>query len=354
MQDEPSNSAAITVEPLEESRDAVLWDQYVLSHPKTSGYHTLAWQKVVRSVFGHQTYYLMAKDAAGHPRGILPLVCTKSPMFGCFLTSVAYVNYGGVVADDSGARSALLDAAARIADEVGAAHIELRQDEPIDCTWSVRPHKVSMRLTLPANYETLLKAFPSKLRSQIKRAQKEGMEVRIGGTELLGDYYRVFARCMRDLGTPVYEMNFFRTILKTFPKEVRLCVVSLQKQPLAAGLLYGFRRSLEIPWAASDKRYSRLAPNMLLYSAILEYACREGYAEFDFGRSSVDSGTYRFKQQWGAQPKPLYWYYWLAEGRDVPQLNPSNPKYKAAIAVWQRLPLPVANLIGPHIVKYLP
>ena len=170
----------------------------------------------------------------------------------------------------------------------------------------------------------------------------------------LEDYYRVFARCMRDLGTPVYEKGFFRSIVETFSKEVRLCVVSLKGMPLASGLLYGFRSMLEIPWAASDKRFSRLAPNMLLYSAVLEFACREGFTEFDFGRSSVDSGTYRFKQQWGAHPRQLYWYYWLSGGQSVPELNPDNPKFKAAISVWQHLPLPVANIIGPHIVKYLP
>jgi FemAB-related protein (PEP-CTERM system-associated) len=275
-------------------------------------------------------------------------------MFGCFLTSMAFFNYGGVLADRADVCVALLAAAAQTAKDVGAAHIELRQAEPLETDWPVRSHKVSMRLALPQDYEGLLKAFPSKLRSQIRRAEKEGMDVRIGGEELLEDYYRVFARCMRDLGTPVYEKGFFRSIVETFPKEVRLCVVSLKGIPLASGLLYGFNSTLEIPWAASDKRFSRLAPNMLLYSAVLEYACREGYREFDFGRSSVDSGTYRFKQQWGAQPRQLYWYYWLAGGQSIPELNPNNPKFKAAISVWQHLPLPVTNLIGPHIVKYLP
>jgi FemAB-related protein (PEP-CTERM system-associated) len=180
------------------------------------------------------------------------------------------------------------------------------------------------------------------------------MTVRFGGEELLDDYYLVFSRCMRDLGTPVYKKHFFRTIVETFPKEAMLSVVSLNGMPLAAGLLYGFRNTLEIPWAASDRRFSRLAPNMLLYSAVLEFACREGFREFDFGRSSVDSGTYRFKLQWGAQPRQLHWYYWLAEGQSIPELNPDNPKFKAAISVWRHLPLTVTNLIGPHIVKYLP
>jgi len=339
---------------LKNPHDEAMWDHFVLGHPQASGYHTLAWRGVISKVFGHRTYYLMAKDEGGTVQGVLPLVLTKSPMFGCFLTSMAFLNYGGVLADRADARLALLAASAETAKDVGAAYIELRQTESIETNWLVRSRKVSMRLALPPEYETLLKAYPSKLRSQIRRAQKEGMDVRIGGEELLEDYYRVFARCMRDLGTPVYAKRFFQSIVETFPKEVRLCVVSLKRMPLASGLLYGFRSTLEIPWAASDKRFSRLAPNMLLYSAVLEFACREGFKEFDFGRSSVDSGSYRFKQQWGAHPRQLYWYYWLAGGQSIPELNPDNPKFKAAISVWQHLPLPVTNLIGPHIVKYLP
>jgi serine/alanine adding enzyme len=339
---------------LNDPHDEALWDQFVLKHPQASCYHTLAWRGVISKVFGHRTFYLMVKDDRGMVRGVLPLVLTKSPMFGCFLTSMAFFNYGGILADSAETCVALLEAAVGTARSVGAAHVELRQFEPLETNWPVRSHKVSMRLSLPPDYETLMKAYPSKLRSQIRRAQKEGMDVRVGGAELLEDFYRVFARGMRDLGTPVYEKGFFQSILETFPKDVRLCVVFLKGIPLASGLLYGFRRTLEIPWAASDKRFSRLAPNMLLYSAVLEYACREGFKEFDFGRSSVDSGTYRFKQQWGAQPHQLYWYYWLAAGQSIPELNPDNPKFKAAISVWQHLPLPVANLIGPHIVKYLP
>ena len=339
---------------LKNPHDEAMWDHFVLGHPQASGYHTLAWRRVISKAFGHRTCYLMARDEGGMVQGVLPLVLTKSPMFGCFLTSMAFFNYGGVLADRADVRLALLAAAAETARHVGAAHIELRQAEPIETDWPVRSRKVSMRLALSPDYETLLKAFPSKLRSQIRRAQKEGMDVRVGGEELLEDYYRVFARCMRDLGTPVYEKGFFQSIVETFPKEVRLCVVSLKGIPLASGLLYGFRSTLEIPWAASDKRFSRLAPNMLLYAAVLEFACREGFKEFDFGRSSVNSGTYRFKQQWGAHPRQLHWYYWLAGGQSIPELNPDNSKFKAAISIWQQLPLPVTNLIGPHIVKYLP
>ncbi len=339
---------------LEGSRDEALWDQYVSGHPQASGYHLLAWRRVITQAFGHPTYYLMAVDEEGAVQGVLPLVLTKSPIFGCYLTSMAFLNYGGVLADRVDAYHALLAAAAETARQAGAGHIELRQGDRIETDWPMRLRKVSMRLSLPPDGETLWTSYPSKLRSQIRRARKEGMKVDLGGLELLDDYYRVFARCMRDLGTPVYGKKFFRLIIETFPKEVRLCVVSLNGLALAAGLLYGFRDRLEIPWAAADRRYNRLAPNMLLYGSVLEFACREGFREFDFGRSSVDSRTYRFKQQWGARPRQLYWYYWLGTGRNIPELNPENPRFKVAIALWRRLPLSVANVLGPPIVKYLP
>jgi FemAB-related protein (PEP-CTERM system-associated) len=344
----------VKVVHLKDPQDEALWDHFVMGHAQASGYHTLAWRAVISKAFGHRTYYLMARDEGGTIRGVLPLVLTESPMFGCFLTSMAFFNYGGVLADCADVRFALLSAVAELAKNVGATHIELRQTEPIETDWPVRSRKVSMRLALPSDYESLLKAFPSKLRSQIRRAQKEGMDVSVGGEELLEDYYRVFARCMRDLGTPVYAKGFFQSIVEAFPKEVRLCVVSLKGIPLASGLLYGFRSRLEIPWAASDKRYSRLAPNMLLYGAVLEFACREGFKEFDFGRSSRESGTYRFKEQWGAKPVSLHWYYWLRDGGPLPELNPQNPKYALAIRLWQHLPVSVTTTVGPMIAKYLP
>ena len=267
---------------------------------------------------------------------------------------MAFFNYGGVLAVDAESNQALLQAAAKLAQSVEARYVELRQSEPLSTQWPVREKKLSMRLSLPGDYESLLKSFPSKLRSQVRRAQKEGMTARIGGAELLEDFYQVFALCMRDLGTPVYDKKLFRIIVDAFPKDARICVVSLNGKPLASGFLYGYRDMLEIPWAASDKNFSRLAPNMLLYGAVLEHACQAGYKTFDFGRSSADSGTYRFKAQWGAKPHQLHWYYWTAAGQQIPELNPDNPKFKAAIAVWKRMPVPMTKLIGPPIVKYLP
>jgi len=159
---------------------------------------------------------------------------------------------------------------------------------------------------------------------------------------------------MRDLGTPVYGKAFFLEILKSFPDSSRIAVVYLKDQPVAAGFLYAFRRVLEIPWASSDRRYNRLAPNMLLYSSALKYGCEQGFSLFDFGRSTPGGGTYKFKEQWGARPVPLHWHYWMSNGGPLPDLSPSNAKFKLAIAVWQRLPLFVSKLLGPSIVRFIP
>lgn len=199
-----------------------------------------------------------------------------------------------------------------------------------------------------------MKVFPAKLRSQVRRGEKEGMTIHVGGLDMLNDFYQVFSQNMRDLGTPVYRKQFFAAILSAFPKDATIAVVRYEGNPVATGFLYGFRHTLEIPWASSDRRYARCAPNMFLYGAVLKYACEQGYRCFDFGRSSKESGTYRFKEQWGAKPVQLHWYYWLRGGGPLPELNPQNPKYALAIRLWQQLPVSVTTMVGPMIAKYLP
>lgn len=334
--------------------EGIAWDRYVLDHAMGSGYQLMGWRRVVERSFAHRTFYLMARDQNDQVRGVLPLVFLSSRLFGRLLVSMPFVNYGGVLTNSIEAQQALLEAAADRARNLEATHIELRHQGPLDLDWTSKSHKVSMRLDLPREHEKLWKSFPSKLRSQIRRARKEEMTVRIEGSEVLDDFYRVFARNMRDLGTPVYGRRFFGAIIEAFPKDARLCVVYLAQQPVAAGLLYGFQNRLEIPWASSDRRYNRLSANMLLYSSALEYACREGFQVFDFGRSSPGGPTYRFKAQWGAKPVPLYWYHWSADGRAVPDLSPGNSRYRLAIEIWKRLPLALTRIIGPSIVRHIP
>jgi serine/alanine adding enzyme len=334
--------------------DATIWDEYVVGHPQASGYHLMAWRRVIEETFGHRTFYLMAKDEQGQIQGVLPLVFLSSRIFGCFLVSLPFVNYGGVLADNAASQDALLGCAIDLAKKLGAGHIELRHEQLPGLEWPNKQHKVSMRLDLAEEFGVLWKKFPAKLRAQIRRAEKEGMTFRLGGDDVLEDFYAVFSRNMRDLGTPVYGRAFFAEILRTFPESSRIGVVYLKDQPVAAGFLYAFRRVLEIPWASSDRRYNRLAPNMLLYNSVLKYGCEEGFRVFDFGRSNPGGGAYRFKEQWGAHPVQLRWHYWLSNGGPLPDLSPSNAKFKWAISVWQRLPLFISRRLGPSIVRYIP
>lgn len=342
------------IRPLQ-PEDAQRWDDYVMRSDGASCYHLSGWQEVIGKSFGHRTWYLLSEDETKRISGVLPVVQLKSALFGNYAVSMPFFNYGGVVADTPHIAGDLIRAAIECAREAKAKHIELRHSQPFDNGLPVKTSKVSMRLDLPEAPEALWKSFPSKLRSQVQRPIKEGMYAALGREELLDDFYAIFAENMRDLGTPVYAKSFFRTVLKTFPGSTWICVVrTADRKAVAAGFLIGFKGMMEIPWASSLRGYNRLSPNMLLYWSVLSLACEKKYRCFDFGRSTPGEGTYRFKEQWGARPAQLYWHYWLENGGPMPELNPKNPKYRLAIAIWKRLPVGLTKMVGPAIVKNLP
>lgn len=336
----------------EESRAE--WDAFVAAAPFAEVYHDYRWRTLIETVFRHECHYLLARDSTARVRGVLPLVRLRSRLFGDFMVSVPFFNYGGILADSFAAERALAAAAAKLGRELGVAHVELRHRARQSLDWPARADKVAMLLDLPATEDVLFKGFDSKLRAQIRRPQKAGATCRHGGAELLDDFYAVFARNMRDLGTPVYPRALFATVIDMLPEATRVFVVDLNGVPTAAGVVIFHRGTMEIPWASSLREANRDGVNMLLYWSALRHATVVGCRRFDFGRSSKDSGTYRFKQQWGAQPEQLRWHYWLAKGGMPPQINPDNPKYRVAIGLWKRLPLRAANALGPLIVRNLP
>jgi FemAB-related protein (PEP-CTERM system-associated) len=346
----PAEAEVIVTEVGASRMDA--WDRYVHEHERASVYHLAGWRDLIESTFGRETHYLLA-ERGGRICGLLPLVRLKSLMFGDFLVSMPYVNYGGVLADDGDIGTELIEAAAGLADELGVDHVELRH--LADCaSLPTRVDKVSMYLRLCGDADLLWKNIGSKRRAQIKRSQKEGAECETGGVELVDEFYAVFSVKYRDLGIPVYPVKWFRAILQKFPELARVFVVRAGSKPVAASIVIGFNGILEVPWASSLRSADRYAVNMYLYWSMLKYAEDEGYAIFDFGRSTEGSGTYRFKKQWGTEPVQHYWHYWLRGSQKIPQINATNPKSLAAVAVWKKLPLWVANRIGPQIVKNLP
>lgn len=330
------------------------WDAYVDSMPAATSYHLSAWGKIIGESFGHRTHYLAAMDQSGEVAGVLPLVHMKSALFGSFLVSVPFVNYGGLLCRDRGCEQALLREADELRQSCGAEHVELRHLGAGIEGLPSREHKVTMMLALSEDPDAQWANFNAKLRNQIRKAQKSGLSFRTGGVELLDDFYDVFARNMRDLGTPVYGKEFFANVLGSLPETTRIAAVQLEGKVVAAGILSRYKKGMEMPWASSIAEYKTLCPNNLLYWESIRFAIDEGCAFFDFGRSTPNEGTYNFKKQWGAEPVQLYWQYLLEKGKALPELNPKNPKFQVAITVWKRLPVGLTRLIGPAIVRNIP
>lgn len=333
--------------------DYTSWNHYAMQNKAASLYHKAEWRDLIKKTFGHNGYYLYASDQNNVIKGILPLIHMKSRLFGEFFISMPYFNYGGAIADHPDIENLLMSAADKHAATIPDVHIEYR-DDIAHGNYPARTDKVNMILPLPPRKQDLWESFTPKLRAQIKRPQRENIEVMHGHFELLDDFYYVFARNMRDLGTPVYGKSLFHNILNTFYGQSRILIVRLDNKPVAAAFLLSHRDTLEIPWASSIHSVNHLSVNMLMYWEILSFAVEEGFKYFDFGRSSKEAGTYKFKKQWGAEPKQIYWQYWLPEGKQMPSLNPNNPKFNLAINIWRRLPIAITKLIGPGIVKNLP
>jgi FemAB-related protein (PEP-CTERM system-associated) len=344
---ESTRQASVTIASESDARG---WDAFVTTHPGATGYHEWAWRHVFHETFSHECIYLLARR--GHEIvGILPTVYINSVLFGRTLISLPFLNYGGIVADEDRVAHELVKTATVMAEERRCRHVELRHVGRRFANLPCRQHKVAMHLSLE---QGMWDRFDRKVRNQIRKAQKSQLTVACGGTDLLDEFYLVFARNMRDLGTPVYPRRLFRDVLETFPDRASLRVVRLGNKPVAAGLTYRTDTTVEIPWASSIRDFNHLCPNHLLYWSAIEGALDEGCQVFDFGRSTPNEGTYNFKAQWGARPVALHWEYVLSAGETLPNISPSNQRFSLAINCWKRLPLGMANRLGPAIVRAIP
>ncbi len=330
------------------------WDEFVNSRPAASGYHLASWATVFNKAFGHDTRYLAA-EAEGRIVGILPLVVFKSRFLRRFSVSLPFVNYGGVVADTPEVERALVDAAIDETRAMGGEYLELRHTRQVFPSFPSKQHKVAMILPLAENEEKQWSALDRKIRNQVRKAEKSQLRVTQGGVELVEPFYDVFARNMRDLGTPVYPRQWFQQILATFPDTARAFCVWHGDQPVAASYVFSHGDTVEVPSASALRSFNPMCPNTLLYWEMLKFAAGRGFRNFDFGRSTPGAGTYDFKRQWGAQPHGLTWEYWLASGDDeLPDLSPQNPRVQWAIELWRHLPVPVTRAVGPLLVRNIP
>ncbi len=313
-----------------------------------------AWLTVCARGLGHVPYALEVVED-DKTRGFLPLAFVRSLLFGRFLASLPYLNYGGVIAEDAATAGLLIDRAAALADELRVRFLELRHVAPVDHPrlTSQANGKVHMRLALPADPDALFKSLKDKVRNQVRKGQKSGLALAWGRHELLPEFYDVFSENMRDLGTPVYGRGLFAAVLDAFPDRAELCVARLGADAVAGALLLHGWGVTEVPSASSLRRFNHTSANMLLYWGLLERAALRGQSVFDFGRSSPDSTTFRFKKQWGAEPEAATWQYVVRTGSPS-EMRPDNPKYQRLIRVWQRLPLRLTRLLGPAIVRGIP
>jgi len=335
------------------------WDAFVTAFPAASLYHLSGWPELAWEVFGHRALYVESRDPSGALLGILPVIRQRSRLLGNFATSLAFCNYGGPLAADPHVAAQLMRAAAQAAEALGCRYLEFRDTQPRLVEWPRRTDKITLQLELPATFELLAKRLGTKLRAQVKRAERERISCRTGSIELLDDFYAVFAENMRDLGTPVYPRRFFRAILERFAAYCQLVVIDREREPAAAAFLTFWRGRAEVPWACCRAQAKPLGLNMKLYWELLALAVDRGCTLFDFGRSTLDSGTYRFKRQWGAEPQALYWYRWERfVGPQRPEASAHGAErgkaMRLATAVWQRLPLGIANRLGPLISGALP
>jgi len=352
-----SNPVAVAIETHHQTPPEG-WDEYVAAHARASAYHAARWPLAVARLFGQQAHFITARHADGSLAGVLPLVAQRSLIFGHRLTSLPYFNHGGALADTTTIHAALLEQARTLARETGARHLEIREVDAPPVDWPMRRDKATLLLELPPSVEALGRTFGSKLRSQVKRAQREQPLARAGGVELVPDFYRVFAEVMRDLGTPVYPRTFFETLFEHCADQCRLLILELGGSPVAGAFLVSHRGTLEIPWAATLSAMKSKSINMALYWEVLRHAIESGHTRFDFGRSTVDSGPYRFKLQWGARPVPLHWATWTSSPvkEPAPKADPDlgSRSRRLLTGTWSRLPLALANRLGPLVSPSLP
>lgn len=325
----------------------------------------IAWCDAIERGMHLSPFYLVAKEADSSSEAMLPLMLMHTRLFGRFLVSLPYLNSGGLLHLDKRNVSqelakSLIDLAVALADELDVKHLELRHESRFEhpAFNYERTDKVHMRLALPSSAEQLMSAFKSKLRSQVKKASENRFEVQFGGEILLEDFYKVFAHNMRDLGTPVYSKDLFRQILKSFASvgigsKAELCLVKLNNRPISGALLVHHAGRTEIPSASALREFNPTNVNMWMYWQLLQRAIEMGSIEFDFGRSTIGSGTYKFKEQWGAKPYPAIWQYYVRKG-DPSDMRPDSPTKVRFVNLWKKLPLWLTRLVGPSIVRGIP
>ena len=338
---------------IEQTTQSEEWDEYARRMAPDNLYYRWVWRDIIQETFGHEPHYLIAVDD-GTICGALALISIRSRLFGNSLVSIPFFSSGGVLADSTEIRTNLLEHAAELGRELNVRHIELRQGDACGIDWVSTSLKVKMEISLPATIDDYLARLSSSRRKRIRYNLKHGLRAEWGGLEAIPTFYDIFATNMRNLGTPVYPQLFFESQLRRLPQNIRILTLWDGTKAVAASFLTSHGATLELPWAASLMESRKKEAPMVMYWIIIQRAIEEGFKNLDLGRCTPGSGNHVFKQHWNPTERPLYWYYWLAPGASMPELRPDNSKFKLAVELWKRLPLRIANGLGPHVVRSIP
>lgn len=334
-----------------DARVAASWDEFVFATPSATFFHRSGWQRLLRDVYRHDTHYLYAHEG-GRITGVLPLAHVKSFLFGNALTSLPFAAYGGVAAADELSAMALESEAERIAERLGVQHLELRQLGRRHEGWPMQDLYVTFRKEILPDEEANMLAIPRKQRAMVRKGIKNGLQSVVDPN--VDRFFAVFADNVHRHGTPAMPKRWFQELQREFGPDCEvMTVTSAEGRPVSSVLSFYFRDEV-LPYYAGDDLAARdLAANDFKYWELMRRSCARGLKVFDYGRSKQGTGPYAFKKNWGFEPTPLNYEYRLYKRDAVPQNNPSNAKYKLMIEAWRRLPLGVANWLGPFVVRSL-
>lgn len=325
------------------------WERFVDSSPVSTFFHRIGWREVIERSFGHRTHYFIA-ERDGEIAGVLPLAEVKSLLFGHALVSLPFCAVAGVAASDEEATWALYRAAQALAERLGVQHLEVRNPAPRTLGWPRQELYAGFRKRLLPEAEANMLAIPRKQRAMVRKGIKNGLKSEIDGS--VDRFFALYAENVHRHGTPPLPKRYFEMLRKTLGAEV-LTVVDARGKAVSSVLSFYFKDEV-LPYYAGDCVEARdLAANDFKYWELMRRACERGVRVFDFGRSKQGTGPYDFKRNWGFEPEALAYEYRLYKRDTIPQNNPLNPKYRALIALWRRLPIRVANALGPHLVKSL-
>ena len=345
---------ATTCKPLDAAREPA-WDAFVRARPDGTFFHLAAWQRVIARAFGHPTHYTLA-ERDGAVVGVLPLAQVKTRLFGNSLISVPFCVYGGPLAADAEAAAALQAHAAGLMRRLAVPVMEFRFRDPpqwLDETdWPARPDLyVTFRKPFTADDDANLKAIPRKQRAMVRKGIDRGLASVLDPSA--DRLHAIYAESVRNLGTPVFARRYFRLLIDIFGKDVDIVTILDGDTAIASVMNFYFRDEV-LPYYGGGRAIARdRYGNDFMYWEVMRRAAARGYTQFDFGRSKLGTGAFAFKKNWGFVAEPLHYRFRLAPGATIPDHNPLNPKYRLFIAAWKRLPVPLANLVGPPIVRGL-